>query len=334
MLTLGIETSCDETAVAVLDGSNVRSHIVSSSVHLHARYGGVVPEIASRHHLEYIGYCLRNALKKATVNFKDLELVSVTQGPGLMGSLLVGVSVAKAISFALNIPIVGVDHVLGHLWSVFLNGNRVRFPFIGFILSGGHTSILYVTSLNKYVLLGQTRDDACGESFDKVAKILKLGYPGGPVIERRARSGDPQRIRFPRSYLGSSFDFSFSGIKTAVLYHVRDYEKNGTALNRGHIDDVAASFQEAVFDVVVTKALAACTNKGCRRLVVGGGVSANKRLRQRLAHEAKAHNVTVHIPPQEYCLDNAAMVAYLGQALYKSGVRSNLDFTAYQYSSL
>lgn len=329
MLTLGIETSCDETAAAVVCNKEVLSNAVSSSIRLHSRFGGVVPEIASRYHVEYIGYCIWSALKKAGVGFGDLELVSVTQGPGLMGSLLVGVSAAKAISLSLNIPIVAVNHVTAHLFSNFLNGANLKYPFVGVVISGGHTSIFYVKSVLDSELLGQTNDDACGESFDKVAKILNLGYPGGPVIEKRAEKGNPKKINFPRSYLGDSLDFSFSGIKTAVLYYVREKEKKG--LRKSDIDDIAASFQEAAFDVIVKKAILACERKKCSTLAVGGGVSINKRLRAKLGEEARLHNIKAHFPEAGLCLDNAAMVAYAGQLLFEAGKRSSLDFGAFQY---
>lgn len=331
MITLGIETSCDETAVAVVEKRKVLSSIVSSSVHLHSRYGGVVPEIASRHHVEFIGHCLKRALKEARIDFCDIKLVSVTQGPGLASSLLVGISMAKGMSFSLDVPIIGVNHLIAHIWGAFLDGARVKFPFVGFIVSGGHTNLIYFKSVTDFEPLGQTRDDACGESFDKVAKILKLGYPGGPVIEKRARRGNHSKINFPRSYLGDSLDFSFSGIKTSVLYYVK---KSGRKrLGGSFIDDVAVSFQEAVLDVLVSKAIAASRKKNCRSLIVGGGVSANQRLRQKLFKEAKKYNIRVYFPPLKFCLDNAAMIACLGGELFAAGQKSELDFQAYQYNT-
>jgi len=333
MPTLGIETSCDETAVAVTSGKKVLSSVVSSSVHLHSRYGGVVPEIASRYHVEFIGHCLTTAMKNSKLNFKDIDLISVTQGPGLMGSLLVGVSMAKALSFALDKPIIGVNHILAHIWSVFLNSDKkIKFPFIGLVVSGGHTSIFYVKSATDMKVMGQTRDDACGESFDKVAKVLKLGYPGGPVIENRATKGNAKKIRFPRSYLGDSLDFSFSGVKTSVLYYVKGAEKKQKRLSPAHINDIAASFQESVFDVVARKAISACRMKNCNSLLVGGGVSINKRLRQKLFDEAKPSRIKIHFPPKEFCLDNGAMIAHLGEELFKKGISSKLDFSAFQHS--
>jgi len=331
MITLGIETSCDETAVAVVKRRKVLSSVVSSSVHLHSRYGGVVPEIASRYHVEFIGHCLRRALKEARIDFRDIKLVSVTQGPGLVSSLLVGISMAKGMSFSLDVPIIGVNHLIAHIWGAFLEGARVKFPFIGFIVSGGHTNLIYFKSATDFQPMGQTRDDACGESFDKVAKILKLGYPGGPVIEKRARRGNHSKINFPRAYLRDSLDFSFSGIKTSVLYYVKN---NGRKrLSGSFVDDVAASFQEAILDVLVSKAISACRKKNCRSLIVGGGVSANHRLRKKLFREAKRYNIKVHFPPLEFCLDNAAMTACLGGELFRAGQRSELNLQAYQYNT-
>ena len=334
MLTLGIETSCDETAVAVADGNKVFSSVISSSVHLHSRYGGVIPEIASRYHVEFIGHCLGEAFRKAKVGFSDIGLVSVTQGPGLMSSLLVGISSAKALSLALDIPIIGVNHLFAHIWAVFLNRPRVKFPFVGFIISGGHTNLIYCRSVTDFETLGQTRDDACGEAFDKVAKILKLGYPGGPAIEKRAKKGDPFRIRFPRSYLNDSLDFSFSGVKTAVSYYVKEKERDSGPLPETHVNNIAAGFQESVVDVLARKAVSACRVKKCTTLIVGGGVSANMRLRSKLLKEARAHGIRVYFPKLEFCLDNAAMVAYLGGELFKAGVSSGLDFQAFQNNLL
>lgn len=334
MITLGIETSCDETAVAVTDNKKVLSNIVSSSVQLHSRFGGVVPEIASRHHVEYIGQCLMKALRTASIGFQDIKLVSVTQGPGLMSSLLVGISLAKSISFALNVPVIGVNHLIAHLWAAFLDGAKIKFPFIGFVISGGHTNIIYAKSATALEPLGRTRDDACGESFDKVSKILGLGYPGGPIIEQKAKMGDSGKIKFPRAYLKDSLDFSFSGVKTSVLYYVRDREKEHMPLEASEVRDIAAGFQESVFEVSARKAISACRAKGCSALVVGGGVSANKRLREKLFKEAKPYNVKVYFPSMKFCSDNAAMVAYFGHELFKAGVSSGLDFGAFQYSQL
>ncbi|MBI5144161.1 MAG: tRNA (adenosine(37)-N6)-threonylcarbamoyltransferase complex transferase subunit TsaD [Candidatus Omnitrophica bacterium] len=325
MLTLGIETSCDETAVSVTNGKKVLSNCVSSSVHLHKIYGGVVPEIASRFHVEYILEVLSKALKDSDRALKDMRLVAVTNGPGLVGALLTGISLAKSISYSLNLPLIGVNHIHAHLNSAFLNDeDRPNFPFIGLVVSGGHTSLFFSEGLDKQKLLGQTQDDAVGEAYDKVAKILKLGYPGGPVIERRARlSKNRKRVIFPRTYLGKdSLDFSFSGIKTAVLYYVQK-------LHNTQINDICYAFQEAVLDVLVEKAFLAARIKDVKSIVVGGGVAANSRLRGKFYEAARFGTpVKVYFPKMEYCLDNAAMVGVLGEELYKRGHRSDLYLSA------
>ncbi|NQT07072.1 MAG: tRNA (adenosine(37)-N6)-threonylcarbamoyltransferase complex transferase subunit TsaD [Candidatus Omnitrophica bacterium] len=323
MITLGIETSCDETAVAITDASMVLSNIVTSSVHLHSAFGGVVPEIASRFHLEYINAVLKESLETASVTLNDIELIAVTQGPGLIGSLLIGASFAKALSFSLSIPIIGVNHIAAHLYAVMIHYEKLDLPVIGLVVSGGHTSIIEMADIDRYRLLGQTQDDAAGEAFDKVAKILGLGYPGGPVIEKRARSGDPSRIRFPRSSLKKgSFDFSFSGIKTSVLYYVRDLAEG---LQEDVINAICASFQEAVCDMITQNTLSACRKRRIQKLIVGGGVSANMALRNMLTESAKNWNIEVSFPPKGLSLDNAAMVAGLGEVLYKKRGPSRLD---------
>jgi N6-L-threonylcarbamoyladenine synthase len=328
MLTLGIETSCDETAVAIIKNSRgVISNVVSSSLELHKRYGGIVPEIAYRAHVEVINYIIDEALKKAKVKLKEVDLVAVTQGPGLVGALLVGISSAKSISLASNIPLVGVNHLIAHLYANFLGKKIPKFPFIGLVISGGHTSIFLIEDVDKWVVLGRTRDDAIGEAFDKVAKILKLGFPGGPIIDRLAKKGDTKRINFTCARLGESLDFSFSGIKTAVLYYVRHQTPN-TKHQTPNKADIATSFQEAVVDILIKKALSACRRKKIKSLVLGGGVSANSRLRDKLIKEGRANNIEVYFPPIEFCLDNAAMVAGLGYQLYKKGIVSDLALTA------
>ncbi|MFH1995955.1 MAG: tRNA (adenosine(37)-N6)-threonylcarbamoyltransferase complex transferase subunit TsaD [Candidatus Omnitrophota bacterium] len=326
MLTLGIETSCDETSVAVTSGGNVLSNEVSSSVHLHRQYGGVVPEIASRYHVEYINDVLGKALKDAGKRLEEMRLVAVTRGPGLVGSLLIGIQEAKAISFALNIPIIGVNHVLAHLYSIFLGEKKrgLKFPFIGLAVSGGHTGIYVCKGVDRFELLGQTRDDAIGEAYDKVAKVLGLGYPGGPVVERRAKLSKKKATFFPKTYLAKgSLDFSFSGIKTAVLYHARKFKD----LDVDTVNDTAYAFQESVLDVVVDKAMLACEKTDIRRIVVGGGVSANRMLREKFSAAARGRGVRAYFPEMRYCTDNAAMIAGFGEALYKKGKRSNILMT-------
>lgn len=321
MLTLGIETSCDETAVSVVkDKSAILSNAVSSSVHLHREFGGIVPEIASRCHVEFVGYVLKKALREAAVKYSDINLIAVTQGPGLVGALLVGISFAKALSLAWDIPFVGVNHIQAHIYATIM-GSKPKFPFIGLVLSGGHTNIFFVRDFNCLQLLGKTRDDAVGEAFDKVAKILKLGYPGGPAIEKLAGKGNIKNITFPRANLGNSLDFSFSGLKTSVLYYTKKRPQAKTA-------DVAASFQEAAVDMVVDKVLLASRNNRVKRIVVGGGVSKNKRLRSKLKKEATRRGIKVFFPKDALCLDNAAMIAGLGYQLARGGVSSDLALTA------
>lgn len=328
MYTLGIETSCDETAVSVTDGKDVLSSVVTSSIHLHSKFGGVVPEIASRFHLEYINQVLREALEKAGIGLSDINLIAVTKGPGLIGSLLVGISMAKALSYSLSVPIIGVNHIIAHLYANILAHENIEFPLVGLAVSGGHTSIIFMSDIDRWRLLGQTQDDAAGEAFDKVAKILELGYPGGPVIEKRARFGDPNKIKFPRSVLKKgSLDFSFSGIKTSVLYYVRDHIIGSPS--EDDIGDICAGFQEAVCDMITQKALLACRKKRVRTLVAGGGVTANTRLRAMLSEKCDDWGIDLYYPPMGLCLDNAAMIAGLGEALFRRHGPSGLDFAPF-----
>lgn len=329
MITLGIETSCDETSVAIVEnGRRILSNVVVSSLKQHRRYGGVVPEIAHRAHLETMLTCLGAALKKAKVNLKDIDLIAVTQGPGLMGSLLVGMAAAKSLAFSLSKPLVGVDHVFAHLYAGFLSDPSLRYPFLGLVLSGGHTLVLRVDSPSRIRILGRTLDDAIGEAFDKVAKILGLGYPGGPEVDRLARGQKTNQIFFKRPILSkNSLDFSFSGIKTAVLYKVNELKKKPLTLKVKK--QIAAGFQEAVCDVVVEKALRAARLENLKTVVVGGGVSANSRLREKLKSAASAKGVGVVFPSGVLCQDNAAMIAGLGTALYKEGKRCGLEAASY-----
>jgi len=330
MLTLGIETSCDETSVSVTDGRKVLSNVVSSSVHLHKKYGGVVPEIASRYHVEYISEVLSKALNDSGKSLGQMELISVTNKPGLVGALLTGVALAKSLSYGLRRPLIGVNHVLAHLYSALLNEGEVpSFPFVGLVVSGGHTALFYCKDIEHQRLLGQTQDDAAGEAYDKVAKILNLGYPGGPVIEKRARlSTNLKRVSFPRTYLGKdSLDFSFSGIKTAVLYYVRKLSSGASGLDDDTVNDICCAFQEAVLDVLVDKACLAARSHKVNRIVVGGGVSANTRMREKFDAASRVSGFKVYFPQKRYCVDNAAMVGALGEALYKRGHRSSLYLT-------
>jgi len=331
MLTLGIETSCDETGVSVTSGTEVLSNIVTSSVHLHKRYGGVVPEIASRYHVEFIIEVLAAALKGSGKDLDDMKLVAVTTGPGLVGALLVGISLAKSISYSRDLPIIGVNHILAHLYSSFLNeDDKPDFPFVGLVVSGGHTALFHCEGVGRQRLLGQTQDDAVGEAYDKVAKLLGLGYPGGPIIEKMARRAKGlNKINFPKSYLGKdSLDFSFSGVKTAVLYYVQKLRNTQYAIRDTQYADICYAFQEAVLDVLVEKAILAARITNCSRIVVGGGVAANTKLREKLREACEFSSMNLHFPELKYCLDNAAMVGALGEELYRLGLKSDLYLTA------
>lgn len=330
MITLGIETSCDETSVAVVRGTDrILSNVVVSSLGEHRRFGGVVPEIASRAHLEELLPCLDLALKKAKISARQIDLVAVTKGPGLMGSLLVGVSAAKALSLALGKPLVGVDHVLAHLYAVFLGLAKTRFPFVGLVVSGGHTLLIRMDAPDRTRVLGRTVDDAAGEAFDKVAKILGLGYPGGPAVDRLAKGQETDRFFFKRPILSEdSLDFSFSGLKTAVFLKAEELKKR-RALNARAKRQICAGFQEAVCDVLVKKSLDACRRESLKRLVVGGGVSANSRLRRKLTAQADGEGIEVLFPESALCQDNAAMIAGLGAALYSAGRSDSLDLAPY-----
>lgn len=303
MIVLAIETSCDETAAAVVeDGRNVRSSIVSSQVDLHSRFGGVVPEVAGRAHLEMLIPVVEEALSVAGVTGRsDLDAVAATIGPGLIGSLLVGVSAAKAYSLAWDVPFVGVNHLEGHLHAAFLEDADMTLPAVVLLVSGGHTMLIQMLPDGRYRLLGQTIDDAAGEAFDKVARFLGLGYPGGPVIDRLSSSGDASAIAFPRGLRGEGFDFSFSGLKTSVVRYVRSHPDVSTA-------DVAASFQEAVVDILVEKTRQAAASVDARSVCIGGGVAANSALRERIVDAASEDGRACFIPSRAMCTDNAAMV--------------------------
>ena len=324
MLILGIETSCDETACAVVeDGVRIRVNVVASSLKEHRPYGGVIPEIACRSHVESILPVVDQALREAGIGFSDLGLLAATEGPGLVGALLVGLTVAKTLSFSHQIPFVGVDHIEAHLYACLMREPAPHFPFLGLVVSGGHTSLYEVSDFDRFRLIGQTRDDACGEAFDKVAKILGLGYPGGPVIEQRSREGNPRVFSFPTPLLKDHpFDFSFSGIKTAVLYKVRELEK---PLSSPVIDDLCASFQRVVIEGLVERSLQGCRRLGLKVLVVGGGVTANQALRTAFENRFRQEALEVYFPPRGLSLDNAAMVAGLGYQLYRKGIHSSLN---------
>ena len=322
MNILGIETSCDETSAAVVtDGIHVRSNIIASSLKEHAQFGGIIPEIASRRQMEYIHVVVEEALTKAGIGFDQIDLIAVTVKPGLIGSLLVGISFARGLAKALNKPLIEIDHIKAHLYANFLRLPSQAYdpypslPAIGLVVSGGHSSLFKIHTFEQFELLGQTRDDAAGEAFDKVARILNLGYPGGPVIDRLAKTGVNDTIKFQGASMKDNLDFSFSGVKTAVLYYVRKYEQDKDF----SVPQVAYAFQESVIGVLVNKSLATCRANGVKTLLIGGGVAANSRLREELTKKAAMEGVVVHFPPMSLCLDNAAMIAGLGHQL------TNLD---------
>ena len=323
MLVLGIETSCDDTAAAVLlDGQTILANVVSSQDEIHGAYGGVVPELASRQHIRKILPIIDGALGKAGVTLKDLGGIAVTHGPGLVGSLLVGLSVAKGMAFRWGIPYVGVNHLEAHLLAIHLE-HEVRFPYIALLASGGHTLLYCVRDVGEYLYLGGTRDDAAGEAYDKVAKMMGLGYPGGRVIDSLAKSGDPKAIRFPRARLKKSpYDFSFSGIKTSVLQYLKSQDPQAW---KSRVPDIAASFQEAVVDMLITPTISAAVLHKVNRIVLAGGVAANSRLREKINESAAAKNLQVYFPSAKFCTDNAAMIALTGYHWISRGRRN--DFT-------
>ncbi|MCL2817553.1 MAG: tRNA (adenosine(37)-N6)-threonylcarbamoyltransferase complex transferase subunit TsaD [Clostridiales bacterium] len=324
---LAIESSCDETAAAVVsDGRLVRSNIIASQAELHGQYGGVVPEIASRSHLQAIVPVVEEALSAASLGFSQIGAVAVTSGPGLAGALLVGVSYAKALAMALDVPLIAVHHWQGHLSAVFLE-HEVEFPFLALVVSGGHSGLVEAVSHGEYRLLGQSLDDAAGEAFDKIARVLGLGYPGGPALERAAQNGAPDAHNFPRAWLApDSFDFSFSGLKSAVLNHLNRLRMSGHFLSEKEIADIAASAQEAICDVLSAKAIDAAGKLGLKTVAVVGGVAANARLRQLLRQ--RAGNVRVIWPSPLFCTDNAAMIGVAAWHKWQKGEFSSLALNA------
>ncbi|MGD9949928.1 MAG: tRNA (adenosine(37)-N6)-threonylcarbamoyltransferase complex transferase subunit TsaD [Desulfobulbus sp.] len=333
MLILAIESSCDDTAAAVLEPEHrVRSSIISSQNEIHARFGGIVPELASRRHIEMIRPVVDAALSQAGVTLDDIDLIAATQGPGLVGSLLVGFTFAKGLALVRDLPCVGVDHMAGHLLSCLLEECQPEFPYTALIVSGGNTSLFSVTSPLSFTRLGRTRDDAAGEAFDKVAKLLELGYPGGPVISRLAKEGNPAAIRFPRARLGEhSLDFSFSGLKTSVAGYVENLRRSNQPLA---VNDICASFQEAVVEILVDKTLDAARQTGHKRIVIGGGVASNPRLRQMLTERCSTQGLELFMPSIHYCTDNAAMIGVAGYYRFLAGQVVDADSDAYSRSPL
>ncbi|SFR12961.1 tRNA (adenosine(37)-N6)-threonylcarbamoyltransferase complex transferase subunit TsaD [Desulfoscipio geothermicus] len=327
VIILAIETSCDETSASVVaDGAVIKSNIISSQVDVHRKFGGVVPEVASRKHLELINIVIRESLDAAGIGFGDLSAVAVTYGPGLVGALLVGVAAAKAIAFGLDIPLLGVNHIEGHVFANFLTETNPQFPLICLVVSGGHTDLVLIKDFGDYQLLGATRDDAAGEAFDKVARVLGLGYPGGPLIDNLATEGNDRAITLPRAYLEEgSLDFSFSGLKTAVINYLHRLKQKGEPVNAA---DVAASFRRAVVDVLVDKSLLAARQYETDTIMLAGGVAANRLLRDELARRAAEERLRVIYPPPVLCTDNAAMIACAAHYKYLRGDFAPLTLNA------
>ncbi|GAB4410699.1 MAG: tRNA (adenosine(37)-N6)-threonylcarbamoyltransferase complex transferase subunit TsaD [Thermodesulfovibrionales bacterium] len=328
MIILGIDTSCDDTSASVVeDGRKILSNIISGQEGIHKKYGGIVPELASRRHIEMIWPVVDEALRAADTPLGGLSAVAVCHGPGLIGSLLVGCSFAKAVCYSKGIPLVAVNHLEGHIFSCFLDEKYLPdFPFLSLIVSGGHTSLYRVDGFGKYKELGRTRDDAAGEAYDKVSKLLGLGYPGGPVIDRLAQDGDPDAIDFPRAYLPGSLDFSFSGLKTAVVNFLRS--------NKETVNDIAASFQAAIVDVLVRKTGWAIREEGIKRIALSGGVAANSAVRKEFARLAEGRGVEVFFPPIHLCTDNAAMIASAGYHHFIAHDVAGLDLNPEAYLPL
>ena len=326
-LILAIESSCDETAAAVVrNGREVLSNVISSQIDLHTLYGGVVPEIASRKHIERINQVIEEALSTAGVSLAQTDAVAVTYGPGLVGALLVGVAEAKAIAYAAGKPLVGVHHIEGHIAANFIEHPELEPPFLSLVVSGGHTHLVRVEDYGVFTILGRTRDDAAGEAFDKVARAIGLGYPGGPKIDRVAREGDPEAIAFPRTHMEDApYDFSFSGLKSAVLNYINGCQMKGQEYRQA---DIAASFQKAVTDVLVGNAMRAVEEYHADRFAIAGGVAANSALRQAMKEACEEWGVKLYYPSPVYCTDNAAMIGVAGYYEYRKGVRHGLDLNA------
>mgnify|MGYP001016911227 CR=1 FL=1 len=328
LITLGIESSCDETSAAVvLEGREVLSDVIASQIKVHQVFGGVVPEIASRHHLNNINPVIDSALKEADITLKDIDVIGVTYGPGLVGALLIGLATAKSMAYALKKPLIGVHHIQGHISANYIEHKELEPPFLALVVSGGHTNIVDVTDYNHYEVLGRTRDDAAGEAFDKVARVLGLGYPGGPLIDKAAKEGNPHAVEFKRVFLEKgSLDFSFSGIKTGVLNYLNTQKLKGVPIN---VNDTAASFQLAVMEVIVVKTIMAAERRGKDKVVIAGGVAANSLLRQMLQEECDRKGFALYFPSPILCTDNAAMIGCAAYYKYRSGLTDDLYLDAY-----
>lgn len=324
MIVLGIETSCDETSVAILSDGKILSNVVSSQIDIHKKFGGIVPEIAARHHLSNLPIVFKNAIDMANISIDQIDLISVTYGPGLIGALLVGISFAKGLSLRLGKPLIGVNHIVGHVFANYITYPHLKPPYIVLMVSGGHTEILLVKQDDEIEVLGKTVDDAAGEAFDKVARILGLGYPGGPEIDKLSKNGDENKFNFPRPMMDSkSYNFSFSGLKTAVLYTVQKFDKDNVPK-----EDIAASFQKAVVEILLKKTFKAAKDLNVNTIVLAGGVAANSYLRKKAQKLSEKQNIKVLIPPLEFCTDNAAMIAMAGYKLYKKGISSDSTLEA------
>mgnify|MGYP003586578161 CR=1 FL=1 len=325
-LILGIESSCDETSICVLEnGRKILSNVIATQIPIHQKFGGVVPEIASRQHVEAIAPVLHEALEQAGVELHEIDAVAVTYGPGLVGALLVGLIFAKGLAFALDKPLIGVNHLEGHFYANYLCHEQLQPPFVALVVSGGHTSLLHVKDFNSFSILGQTRDDAAGEAFDKVARVLGLGYPGGPFVDEWAQKGDDQAIVFPKAKLDGRYDFSFSGLKSAVINYLHTAKQKGQEINKA---DVCACFQKAVVEAIADKCELALQDCQLDKLVMAGGVSANSCLRATLAGRLKATDAKLYYPTNVLCTDNAAMIACRGYYMYINGQYSDLSLNA------
>ncbi|MBN2898360.1 MAG: tRNA (adenosine(37)-N6)-threonylcarbamoyltransferase complex transferase subunit TsaD [Clostridia bacterium] len=327
LITLAIETSCDETSVAIMkNGRTVLANVIYSQIDIHEKFGGVVPEVASRNHVEKISQIIDQALEEAQVTFDDIDMVGTTYGPGLVGALLVGLSTAKALAYAMEVPLVPVNHIEGHIFANFIEYPDLEPPFLCLVVSGGHTHLVHVMDYGNYEIMGKTRDDAAGEAYDKVARTLGLGYPGGPKIDKMAREGNPEAIHFTRTYLEKdTFDFSFSGIKSGVLNYVNSARQKKEPLN---LPDIAASFQASVIDVLTTKTIDAARKAGVDKVALAGGVAANSALRQALVDKCGQEGFEFFYPSLKLCTDNAAMIGCVAYYDYLSGIRGDLNTNA------